>query len=373
MSKNEEKALNKSRDKENLEKIDQRIKELNTILDRVAIRRKGDRLFLRATLPDRETGKNKQQDLKTGAPATTTGLQAAKIKAARLSEQLILDTFSWDKWSSRKIGNTCKDWIDKLTDDHWHRIERTKSRERSFREDYLIPYSKLPPNAILTADLLKKTLLSETEPGKGKTRNRYCLAYTRLANFANLGIDFNRYRVNYEPKERYLPSDEEIEATIDAIKNPAWQWIAGIMAAYGLRPHELFHLDTSRMDGPEPLLKVLPNTKTKDRSILPCPPEWVDRWNLKEKRWPEFKVTPHTHDNKDLGARITPSLKRNGVNWTAYAFRDCYVIRLEKAGWPENLSEIMGGHSRETRKKSYLRHVRDRDLIEMFKKLNQTD
>jgi integrase len=322
------------------------------------------------------TGRKRQQELRTGAPATIAGLRAAKIKADTLSSELILGTFKWENWLSPELvasGDSCREWIEKLTADHWNRVKRTKSRERSFREDYLNPYSKLPPNAILSEDLLRETLVRETSPGEGKTRNRYCLAYTRLARFAGLGIDFNKYRIRYEPGERYLPEDREIEETIDRVKNPAWRWIAGIMAAYGLRPHELFHLDLSGMDGEPPILRVLSSTKTRERTVLPCPAEWVDRWNLKEKHWPDFTVSPETHDNKDLGARITPGLKRNGILWTGYAFRDCYVIRLEKAGWPPNLAEKMGGHSRETRKKSYLRHVNDRDLIDVFRRLNRGD
>lgn len=362
--------------REDLGNLDERIRETNQTLRRVSIRRKGDRLFLRATLPDQKTGKNKQHDIKTSAPATMAGLRAAKAKADRLSSDLILGSFQWENWlcpESVSSGNSCREWIEKLTNDHWSRVEKTKSRERSFREDYLNPYSKLPPNAILSENLLRDILIRETKPTEGKTRNRYCLAYTRLARFAGLGVDFNGYKVRYEPKDRYLPSDGEIETTIDSVKHPAWKWIAGMMAAYGLRPHELFHLDTSGMSGELPILRVLPNTKTKERTVLPCPASWVDRWNLREKHWPEFTVTPETHDNKDLGARITPGLKRNGVNWTAYAFRDCYVIRLEKAGWPPNLAEKMGGHSRETRKKSYLRHVNDRDLIDVFCRLNRGD
>ncbi|BCU10099.1 hypothetical protein [Microcystis aeruginosa] len=112
------------------------------------------------------------------------------------TSDLILGSFRWENWifpDRVASGDTCREWIEKLEVDHWNRIERTKSRERKFREDYLNPYLKLPSNGILTADLLLDTLVRETEPKKGKTWNRYCLAYNRLAEFAGLGIDtFNR-------------------------------------------------------------------------------------------------------------------------------------------------------------------------------------
>ncbi|MDX1978257.1 MAG: hypothetical protein SFT94_11355, partial [Pseudanabaenaceae cyanobacterium bins.68] len=42
---------------------------------------------------------------------------------------------------------------------------------------------------------------------------------------------------------RDIPSDEAIAEWFGKIKNPAWRWAYGMFAIYGLRNHEIFHLE----------------------------------------------------------------------------------------------------------------------------------
>ena len=50
--------------------------------------------------------------------------------------------------------------------------------------------------------------------------------------------------------ERSLASDEAIVAWIDNLGDrPQWQWVFGMLATYGLRPHEAFHLEGTTRRG----------------------------------------------------------------------------------------------------------------------------
>lgn len=77
------------------------------------------------------------------------------------------------------------------------------------------------------------------------------------------------------------------------------------MATYGLRNHELFHLDFSRM----PVLLVLDSTKTGFRRVYPLYPEWVSEWDLKSTQCPN--CTGKT--NSDLSSRVTHAFSRYNI------------------------------------------------------------
>ena len=71
---------------------------------------------------------------------------------------------------------------------------------------------------------------------------------TALAKFAGFQTDFSALVGSYSPKRvapRLLPSDEAIAVARLSITNEAWQWVFGVVACYGLRPHEAFHLNLS--------------------------------------------------------------------------------------------------------------------------------
>ncbi|MEM6716600.1 MAG: hypothetical protein AAGD09_21015 [Cyanobacteria bacterium P01_F01_bin.56] len=74
---------------------------------------------------------------------------------------------------------------------------------------------------------------------------------------------------------REIPSDEDIIRYRNELENPAWQWVYGVMACYGLRNHEVFYLDLSEF----PVVRVLDDTKTGAREVWPCYPEWATEWS----------------------------------------------------------------------------------------------
>ena len=50
--------------------------------------------------------------------------------------------------------------------------------------------------------------------------------------------------------------------TVEQFVNPGWRWIYGMLATYGLRDHEVFQVDTSRLHEAPHVVEVLDDSKT---------------------------------------------------------------------------------------------------------------
>ena len=107
--------------------------------------------------------------------------------------------------------------------------------ELDWKEHFWYPaYSKLDPRA----DLCAESIIQAMQRTKANSYSRQvcCQKMRKLAECANITVDFKPYQGSYNPRniERTIPKDEEIEAAIDAMKNPQWPWIAAMLATHGL-------------------------------------------------------------------------------------------------------------------------------------------
>lgn len=97
--------------------------------------------------------------------------------------------------------------------------------------------------------------------------------------------DATALRGDYSPKRvspRDLPTDVEISEWRDRIPHEHWQYAFGLMACYGLRNHELFHIDLEKLKT-SPVLSLIDDCgggKTGSRRVWACYPEWWDKWHL---------------------------------------------------------------------------------------------
>ena len=122
----------------------------------------------------------------------------------------------------------------------------------------------------MTTDLLE-AIIFQTQPNT-KSRVRACMATGAIAKFAGLEFNPSQYRGNYSPSKvtpREIPDDSTIIHHYHALANRGWQWVYDMMATYGLRNHEVFHLDLDRF----PIIRVKEDTKTGMREVWPCYPE----------------------------------------------------------------------------------------------------
>jgi len=233
-------------------------------------------------------------------------------------------------------------------------VPRNPTKENSYKKDYRERFDKLPNEKLLTGELLEQIILERSKPA---TRNRkgYCFAYRRLAEFAGIeGIDFHGLAAGYKAKAispEQLPTDEQIKEVREKIKNPAWRWIYSMLAVYGLRPHEVFSLDTSRLNESPGIVKVSRGTKTGERLVWPCLSEWWEEFEISQIAYPGIQI--EGCNNNDLGKKITWEFRDRRIPFSPYKLRHAYAIRTAVLGVEAAIAAKWMGHSVTVHTKTY--------------------
>jgi integrase len=345
------------------------IERINATLTRVKIRIRSNRLYLRATLPARDgSGGKKQQEIATGLPNTADSLRVAKARAQRLESDLNLERFKWSDWTELPDtgGILVKDALEKFELWYWETRARTPGREEAFRDNYLRFLRELPPKAPLTTALLRETLIKF--PADSFYRQRAHLALGFLARRSKIPLpdDWKELKGKYKAKsDRYIPTDQEIENIHASIQNQAWRWIFGIIATYGLRPHEIFHLDLSRL----PVLKVLENTKSGARLVYPVPGQWVTDFQIADRHFPNFNLSENL-SNISLGNKISIGFNQRSLGVVPYGLRDAYAVRCAVYGVDSTIAAKWMGHSIDIHVRNYQKYIDEIAMAKIWERLN---
>lgn len=343
------------------EKIAATNRRLRAQLIKISIGQTGEKLHLRGTLPPREgSGKTKahQQRLYISQPANPAGLKAAEREARLVAAQLINKEFDWSRYD--RPGSTpagsCGDWIRKF--ERWY-IHTKGGKEETWKGDYLKGLRHLRASATMTTAALEGAILA-TEPNT-KSRQRACMAVGALARFAKVDFDASPYKSNYSPEKvgvRNVPSCAAIAEYREQVTNPAWRWVYGVMATYGLRNHECFRLDLSDF----PIVHVGEDTKTGSREVWPCYPEWAERWALNKPVVPGIDLE---RTNQKIGHSVTEYLSPK-LPFTPYDLRHAWAVRTISFGWPDALAAQQMGHSLAVHNRTYQRWISKRDHQRMY-------
>jgi integrase len=298
---------------------------------------KGNSLFLRASLPPRPGTKSKrknqksfEQDIAIQLPAIPQGVKAAVAKAKELGGQIAAGTFSWDEYlpgginlsELKTVGECCR----AFEANYWITRRKTPQSLTTWDDHYAYAFKSLPQEALLTSDILFQAIVA-TPPDSSK-RFRYCWVLKKLAKFADLKLEFNpkdlkgKYS-SLKPAPRDIPSDEIIQEHFKLLRKPSWRWVYGMVATYGLRPHEAFKLDTSNLESGGDSIRVLKDTKTGERLVHPLYPEWIELFSLRDVQVPQTKAP----NNQRLGQKVSQYFKRNGVGFPPYHLRHAWAVR----------------------------------------------
>jgi integrase len=318
---------------------------------RVRVRQKGDALYLRATLPpkpDSNRQGNIQHDLALGVAASLEGLKLAESEAKILGGLLDQKKFNWDLYI--KDSKKEEEIAQLVARFKLHYLSTHRLKERTWNDHWAEIYSKLPQSSILDGQICF-ALVNRTERNS-RLRYHTCSKLQHLADFAGLSIDLLQFKGNYGKKKsepRDIPSDDLIEKWRGNIPNPDWQWLYGVIAAYGLRPHEPFFCEF----GDNYILRVLEG-KTGPREVRPLHREWAERWNLTERRVPPCSG----QDYQDYGHRTSNAYDRYGVPFGAYDCRHAWCIRGTIVYQiPVPTMANMAGHSIEEHYRTYQRWI----------------
>ena len=331
-----------------LQLVKQRLKDSNV---RASLQRKGASLYVRATVPPKpgsEKTEPFQQDIALDLKANSQALPRAEAEARKIGAAIDLKEFDWTHYMrthSPVERRTVGEWKAALEVAYFARRKRTPQSETTFKGHYHNYLKRLPQNQPLTKAVLERAIRA-TVPDS-YTRSAMCFAGKALGEFALLDVSFidKKLRGTYSsqrPAPRNLPSDETIVAWFAKIPNPAWRWVYGMLATYGLRPHEIFHLDTQDLEQGDDVLKVLEGTKTGYREVRPLHPEWVDQLGLRQKQLPKVTVTGKT--NQVLGGRVSQAFHLYKVPFPPYHLRHCYAVRCLRFGIPVPIAARWMGH-----------------------------
>lgn len=347
--------------------IDEKINEANQRLKLgrvgVAIVRMGERLYLQATLPPKPgsyKSKKHQQKIALGIYANPTGLKTAEKEALKIGGLLACKEFSWAPYlksdPSAPEPQRVREWVAEFEQDYFERRLRSRKSETTWLIDYKRVFDRLPQDQVLDIEMIKRAIIATTPDSR--SRKRACLALGALAKFA--GIDFNTkpFQGHYSPKKvspRDLPSDEAIAQQFYKINDPAWRWAYGLMATYGLRPHEIFCLDWRSPVSESGILSIL-DGKTGPRRVWPIFPEWFEQFNLAEIKPPNCTGK----NNADLGNRVSHAFRRLKVPFQPYDLRHCWAIRSLEFGLDISLAAQQLGHSVKIHSEIYHLWISDR-------------
>ncbi|WP_427157735.1 integrase [Aliinostoc sp. HNIBRCY26] len=387
------------------------VQQANTALylDRVKIKLKltsPKTIGLQGTFPCKpgDVGKqgspNKQYTISCGFTANDAGVKMAVLKARELDLLLITKQFQWTpellgKQAQRiepiNQGKSTK-LISELIQDYerefWKTHEQNRRGIKTWDSHYLRHLKKLPPDVPLCTQALEEAL-EKTRPN---TSSRFFLVW-QLKKFCDFcGFDESKTIYAYatakpQPTIRKIPSDDEIiqgylqmgmplsvYTSKDNLTQPEqWQWAYGMLATYGLRPHELFAVDLEVFINPNNtfnLVNLNPSltegTKTGERScgIPPLHPQWVELFQLKNIRLPfnEGKLSNRT-------AKLYVRFRNSNLNFRPYDLRHAYAIRGHRLRVPIKTMADYMGHSVQEHTKTYQRWMNEDTNLEIYKEV----
>lgn len=127
---------------------------------------------------------------------------------------------------------------------------------------------------------------------------------------------------------RAIPTDQELQDWLDQLPDPLLQWVYGLIATYGLRPSEAWHVLPIDADGwicvPGDQL-----TKTATHVAPALPMAWVERYRLRE-RFEEMQEQLRQRWRiqwAELGGRRVPN---NNTSLSNYLYKEFQLRGLAK-------------------------------------------
>lgn len=318
----------------------------------LAVQGQDDWLYLRGTFPPKPNSKllsPHQQRIALKARANCPEvIKQAELIARKIGLAKNMGEFSWSEFDDSATVEqlaTAGDWVAAFTAWWWENKDPNDGAKQStWQCKYRHTLNKIPADYPLTEQLLVEWVTGNSSPGTAM-RDTYARTGVQLAKFAKLPswerlqrltTTFNIKAIN----PRDLPTDNEILRIRGTIADPEWQHVYGILAAYGLRPHEIFFLDYSDY----PTLQTAETTKTGRRLIKPLYPEWADEWGLGDAKMPHRLTYRKGQANRLLGGKVTEWF-RDRLTFSPYNLRHAYAQRGIKLGVPHDALAYMMGHS----------------------------
>lgn len=339
--------------------IEQRIKEANGRLKSnycgLRIEQVGGKLYLRGTLPPKpfsDNNKDYQQRI-SAASANQEGVKIAERLAKKISVQLDAKTFDWADYLIFELAGkekTIGELIEEFEKDYFDRRDRTFKTVTTWKGEYLSVLRTLPKNEYLNTETLKNIIIEKSKPDT-RSRKRFVATLTIFAKFSGLEVDLSSLSGNYsfsKRRPRDIPNDKQIQDSFYLIKNDAWRWAYGMMAAYGLRNHEIFYVDLATLEAGKGI--KITGGKTGSRIVWPLHPEWFELFGLGQPQCPNIELN---RPNRDMGETVTRYFRRANMQFSPYDLRHAWAIRSLEYGIDISLAAKQMGHSLQVHSRLY--------------------
>jgi integrase len=366
--------------------IDERIAQVNQRLKMAQmgfqVERRGNKLSLRGTLPPRPGSYRLhayQQRISLNLAATPSGLKQAEQEVKILAAKLIQNQFDWRDYLPLDGGGRLSQMNlpQQIQEFHQHFLTTTLREDnpaavRTTWEKAYAPYlRKLEAIAQSHSKLsIAEAIYATVQTTRANSRSRQvcCTALGALAQFLNVELptDLKTFWGNYgnsQTQARDLPSDELILKTWETIPNPAWQFVYGVMATYGLRNHEVFFCDYSALLNGEPsaTIEVSATTKTGSHDVWPFYPDWIERFGLRQGQLPTVTTDLTKTTLQRVGQLVTTQFRRYNLPFSPYDLRHAWAVRTIHLGIPDTVAAKMMGHSVAIHTRTYHRWISRRD------------
>lgn len=329
-----------------LDRINQRLKEDGV---RVRVLAKGPSFYLRATFPAK-SGDGKQQ-YKLKLPETD--LQAVDLKARELGQQLRAETFNWELWEPKPEERiTCADFRTAGL-----KLFKSKNLAASGWDKKWRPaLNKLPADSVPCSDALLIAVVEKMPEGSAGRRDQGNVLSQIAHSLKMDGAAIREAGKGYtatKVEKRDIPSDKLIEETFELIKLPHWRWMFGMIATYGLRPHEIAECELDR-DG---FCHIADDTKTGFHIAWPVHKHWINDFKLRKEHRPSQSKDDVAHAANDY------LHKRGRVPFPLYNLRHAYAIRLFNKNIPSSIGAKVMGHSEEIHRDTYQRWYDAKEIM----------
>lgn len=312
-----------------------------------SINAQNGRLYLVARVPRRDGQPGLQQTrIALRLDDTPINRRTAAKQLQTLERQLGTGTFDWAYWSDAPSGITWREAIARL---HRARVILGSTSQSTWEINYMGRLKQLPPGGQVTSEAIAEALQRYDRGSCSYKELFYLLRHlAKLAAVEFPEVPAPTYR---EAAAVVVPTDEEIVQWVEG-SGPA-AWYLGMMATYGLRPHEVEGAVLIDRD----YCQVAEATKTGFRTVVPLPREWVKRFRLRDRR-----LRPTMDGAQDRSEAVAKWLWRQcrGLPWRPYALRHAYAGRL----WREGGSRLdiytaarLMGHSASQHAKTYRAHI----------------
>lgn len=315
------------------------------------------RLYLLASVPSRDGSPgNKRVRIPLRLDDTPVNQRTARKQLQVLERQLANGTFSWAHWSGEPEGMTWREAIQKL---YTKKVVLGRTGATTWEINYMGRLRQLPPASLCTTESIAAALHRYERTTCSYKELYFLMKHIALlagAPFPEVPIPTYRDSAAIE-----VPNDEQIVAWVEAAPDPsAWYW--GMMACYGLRPHEIETAELIDRD----YCQVQDKTKTGFRTVIPVHREWVERFRLRDRRL-RPRLSQFTERPDQVSKWLSKELRRLRLPWRPYALRHAYAARLWREGGNRldifTAARLMG-HSPSQHAKVYRAHIQPHSIAE---------